>query len=126
MENNFDLLNFDVGSLDDSSEEISYEEVKDLNIKNILNLDSIKKDINIFSTKKICNIIISNRYLSFDKELNIFCMEELGRRRAAGDNFLFEDYIEEELNKFPQLNINFNKLLNVLNNNSVRKKWVKK
>jgi len=52
---------------------------------------------------RLCDIIICDRYLGFNPELATACMEELGRRRASGDTFNFEEYIEREYKALPKL-----------------------
>ncbi len=59
-----------------------------------------------FDNKKLCAIIVSSRYLSINKELSILCMEELANRRVNGDNFNYEDYIEQKSKTLPSININ--------------------
>ena len=119
MDNLYSLLGIDLSILDEDEKEESITENKDLNIKNIFDFNFIKNNINDFSTKKICNIIVSNRYLGFNKELNIFCMTELSNRRKKGDDFLFEKYIEEEFNKLPKLKFETQNIFNIIN--SIRK-----
>lgn len=66
-------------------------------------LEKIKKKIPSHSSKKLCEIIVSARYLGLNEELDILCMEELSKRRSFGDNFEFEDFIEKSSNELPPL-----------------------
>lgn len=67
------------------------------------------ENINKFSTKKLCEIIICNRYLGVYADLITKCMEELSKRRENGDDFNFEEFIETEMNKLPNISIAFKK-----------------
>lgn len=64
-------------------------------------LDKIKENISIYSTKKIADMLVSNRYLFKNKEFEQFLMQELSNRRLNGDDFQFEDYIEKETKSMP-------------------------
>lgn len=119
MDNLYNLLGIDLSILDEESGQEESLNQENIDNKNIFNLDFIKENINNFSTKKICNIIVTNRYLGFNKELNVFCMTELANRRKNGDTFLFENYIEEEFNKLPKLKFEVQNIFNIIN--SVRK-----
>lgn len=67
------------------------------------------------SSKVLCAYIVSYRALGVNKQLSIECMQELMRREAAGDNFDYYSYIEDELAKIPKIeNINHNNLFNIL------------
>jgi hypothetical protein len=83
-------MNDDENMNDDGNEEIISEE-------------EILKNINTYSIEKLCDIIIANRYLGMFNKLHIPCMEELSRRRASGDMFPFEDYIENNIKDLPKL-----------------------
>ena len=41
--------------------------------------------------------IVAYRVLGFDKPFALWCMGELLRRRESGEDFNFEDYIEEKV-----------------------------
>ncbi len=62
-----------------------------------------KKDI---TSEALAAQIVAYRSLGFGKQISVMCMEELGRRRAAGDVFDFETFIETEVKKVPQLDPN--------------------
>ncbi len=57
-----------------------------------------------FSSEKLCNIIVCYRYINYDEQLAIKCMNELSKRRVNGDNFDFESKIEDALKQLPALN----------------------
>jgi hypothetical protein len=71
-------------------------------------------DIKTFNSKKLCQIILSYRYLKLNKELSIQCMEELGRRRANGDQFDFESYLKEISKELPELNFSIPNIKDIL------------
>lgn len=62
--------------------------------------DNIKKA----GSKNLAGYVIAYRLLGVYKELSIKCMEELMNRRSAGDEFNFEEYIENELKDAPKPN----------------------
>ena len=79
----------DADDLDDKYKEMSVEEIKTQMLS--------------FPTTKLADIIIANRYLGLYKDLAVTAMEELSKRRMSGDNFQYEQYIEDELKKLPKL-----------------------
>lgn len=64
-------------------------------------LDNISK----FSNEKLCEIVSAARYFGSMQAEGIVCMEELARRRADGDKFDYEGYIENLSRKLPDFNI---------------------
>jgi hypothetical protein len=68
-----------------------------------LNLDLIKNKIYLHSSEKLCEMIVSSRYLGLNKDLISMCMEELAKRRENGDNFFFEDHIEKISKNLPDI-----------------------
>jgi hypothetical protein len=98
--NNFDLNEFDLEENDDLDNLIvSDDDIADI-IKNIPKFDIVK----------LCDTIVCHRYISFNKQIAEACMEELGKRRASGDTFDFESYIEKELSALPKLDNVFSNL----------------
>ena len=87
------MFNFDI--LDDLENE-PIEDVK-------LDLDQIKLNVPKYDNFKLCDMIIVDRYLGFQQKIAPICMEELAIRRANGDDFQFEEYIEKEYKKLPVL-----------------------
>lgn len=81
-----------------------------------LDTDIIKNNIQNYSSEKLCDMIVCERYLGFQKEIAIICMEELSRRRIYGDQFEFENYIDNSLNSLPKIEFNMPDLRSVLNN----------
>lgn len=69
-------------------------------------LEDFTKNLNQFSMRKLCEIIVADRYLgSLNKEA-VMCMEELAKRRGDGDTFDYETFIETQLKKLPDFKIN--------------------
>lgn len=104
--NKFNIFNLENLDLD-------CEKFKDLkDIKNIKDFDTIsdeklKSSLPGFSSDKLCQIVVAHRYLGFSEDLAILAMEELGKRRVAGDSFDFESCIDSSLAQLPPLNFNF-------------------
>jgi len=82
--------------LNDENSEIPKEQ-------NNFSTEKIEKNINIYTSKKLCQIIVSYRYLGLNKDLAIICMKELGKRRDSGDPIDFENEIELMLEELPKL-----------------------
>lgn len=76
------------------------------NENNPLNLGNVKKNIPSFSSHKLCEMIVCERYFNFNLDVSIYCMEELAKRRENGDVFDFENYIDNAYQELPQLNLN--------------------
>jgi hypothetical protein len=70
----------------------------------VINIDDFKKSISNVTSIKLCDIVITYKYIGFNKDLAILCMEELSNRRQNGDIFDFESYIDTEYSKLPELN----------------------
>jgi hypothetical protein len=77
-------------------------------------LNSIKEDIHTYSSDKLCEMIVCDRYFGCYKEIAIFCMEELAKRRINGDQFDFESHIEKSLSEMPKIDLSIPDLGNVL------------
>lgn len=71
-------------------------------------------DLNItsFSSEKLCEIIATFRYLGMMKDYAIKSMEELSKRRDAGDQFNFETRVNEILQSFPTFKLDLKKIFN--------------
>lgn len=87
----FDYEEFDSEEFDDSFRE--------------LDLEKIKSKIDTYRTPVLCEMITCNRYFKINNELTIICMEELAKRRVNGDNFNFEEFIENSLNDLPKIDL---------------------
>lgn len=73
--------------------------------------ENYNKIIKQFSNEKLCEIIVSNRYLGIFHDEAIVCMEELALRRANGDSFSYEKKIDELLSILPKINLDLNQLI---------------
>jgi len=69
-----------------------------------VNVSDIIAKLSKYSMENLCDIVICDRYLGFNHELAVACMEELGQRRLHGDTFAFEEYIEKEFKALPKIN----------------------
>jgi hypothetical protein len=72
-----------------------------------------------WTSEKLADIIVSNRYLGLYEDVAIAAMEELAKRRVGGDSFDYEKYIDEKLNELPKIQfkmpqIQANKLFDLL------------
>lgn len=79
-----------------------------------LDIDLIRSNIQNYSSEKLCEIIVCDRYFGCYREIAIICMKELSRRRVDGDSFHFESYIDNALKGLPDLNVNGVNLRDVL------------
>ncbi len=73
-----------------------------------LNMDKVRDSVPNCTSEKLCEMIVCERYLSFGEKVSPICMEELVRRRVAGDDFDFESYIDQAHKKLPVINLNPN------------------
>lgn len=74
-----------------------------------------KENLEKFSSIRLCEIIVSNRYIGIMKEEAILAMNALAERRSSGDKFEYENYIQKEFDKLPQLSLDLNKILSIKN-----------
>ena len=79
------------------------------------NEDNIVNNLSNYDVIKLCDMIICHRYLGFNEKIAIACMQELGRRRLAGDSFDFEGYIEQEFRNLPKIELTLPDLRTALN-----------
>lgn len=69
-----------------------------------LDLQQVKTNLPLYSSEKLCEMIVCDRYFGFGHQIAVMCMEELAARRIKGDIFDFETYIDQEYKKLPKLN----------------------
>jgi hypothetical protein len=79
-----------------------------------LDLDKIKEELPGYSSQKLCEMIVCDRYLGFNEKLSLICMEELSSRRSKGDNFDFESYIDASMKDMPTLDFELPDLRSLL------------
>lgn len=100
--------------LDDDSDE-GIEEVK-------LDIDQITVNLPQYPSKKLCEMIVCDRYFGFEHKLSIMCMEELAKRRMAGDTFNFEAYIAEISKEMPELDLSITPDIRAVLNQAISRK----
>lgn len=66
-------------------------------------------DIHKSTNVKLCDIIVSSRYLGILQDTAVLCMEELAIRRSNGDEFDYETYIAEITKKLPNFKTDLKK-----------------
>lgn len=76
-------------------------------------MKDLEENIKSFTNEKLCEIVISSRYLNTLQFSAILCMEELANRRVNGDVFNFEEYIENESKQLPDFKFDFKKVINL-------------
>lgn len=69
-----------------------------------LDMGKVRENITLQSNEKLCEMIVCDRYFGFNEKIAPVCMEELGRRRIAGDTFDFENYIDQAYKSLPVMN----------------------
>jgi hypothetical protein len=79
-----------------------------------LDTNKIKDKLPTYSSEKLCEMIVCDRYFGCYKDVAIMCMEELANRRIAGDPFSFETYIENSLKDMPVIDLSIPDLGDVL------------
>ena len=79
-----------------------------------LNLETVKSRIPSYTSEKLCEMIVCERYIGFYPEVAVLCMEELAMRRDAGDQFDFETYIDNAYQSLPKLDFTVPDLRSVL------------
>ena|ERR1035437_1299999 len=77
-------------------------------------IETVKYNINTYSSTKLCEMIVCDRYFGCYKEIAIHCMNELATRRANGDIFDFENNIEQAYNELPKLDLSIPDIRDIL------------
>lgn len=80
-----------------------------------LDLNKIKDNIPQYSNEKLCEMIVCDRYFGFGEKIAPLCMEELAKRRIAGDTFDFETYIDKSHKSLPVLDFVMPNIRDALN-----------
>jgi hypothetical protein len=75
--------------------------------------EEFSANLKSFTVKKLCEIIITARYLGSMNGEAVICMEELAKRRAEGELFDYESFIENETKKLPNIQINMKEKMKV-------------
>lgn len=79
-----------------------------------LNLDDMKSKMSTFTSEKLCEMIVCDRYFGCFNDLAIMSMEELANRRIKGDTFDFEKHIDNSLKDLPKLDFSIPDISNVM------------
>ncbi len=92
------------------------ELIQEANEISSVSLEDIKKqhnsknlspqDLESCSSEYLSTIVASNRYLKINPQMEILCMQELAKRRSNGDNYPFEEKIEEYVKQFTPIETN--------------------
>lgn len=70
---------------------------------NEINKISRRISIGFSTSKSLAAHVVVYKTLGMDKEIALLCMQELVYRRNLGDDFKYEEFIEEEIKKIPQM-----------------------
>lgn len=81
-----------------------------------LDLEQVKINLPQYSSEKLCEMIVCDRYFGFGQAISELCMQELANRRTSGNDFNFETYIQQEHDKLPKLDFKLPDLRTVLQN----------
>lgn len=73
-------------------------------------LEEFKMNVSQMSDEQCCEIIAANRYLGIMADEAIVCMKELAARRSNGNDFFYENRIEELIESLPKFKLDINKL----------------
>jgi hypothetical protein len=79
-----------------------------------LDIEQVKLNVPLYDNFKLCEIIICDRYFGFGEKIAPICMEELAKRRMAGDTFDFEGYIIKAQKELPVLDFTMPDIRTVL------------
>jgi hypothetical protein len=71
-------------------------------------------ELDKIDSKALAAQIVVYRTLGLNKEEAITCMSELSRRRESGDEFHYEDFIDAEIKKMPEIPNNAPNLINLV------------
>jgi hypothetical protein len=77
--------------------------------------DEFNANLKQYSNDRLCEVIVSYRYLGIMRDEAILAMEELAVRRSNGDEFLYEQRIEELMKDLPQINVDLNQIFKQIN-----------
>jgi hypothetical protein len=70
-----------------------------------LDIEVVRKMIPTYSSQKLCEMIVCDRYFGCFRDVSVMCMEELAQRRLDGDQFPFEKVIDEGYKTLPELKV---------------------
>ena len=87
-----------------------------------LDINKVKENVPSFTSVKLCEMIVCNRYFGCFEDVALICMEELAKRRAAGDDFNFEANINDTFSTLPKLDFNVPNIREILQRASTTRK----
>jgi len=64
-----------------------------------------------FPSERLCEVIVTFRYLGMLKEEALEAMRILAERRGRGDKFDYEAHIDKLLAELPKINMDLNKII---------------
>lgn len=67
--------------------------------------DQLREKLKDFPIEKVADIVVTSRYIGLYRNLEVEAMQELGNRRAAGNSFNYEEYIETNIKALPVINL---------------------
>jgi hypothetical protein len=88
-----------------------------------VNLQEFKDNLSKMSNEKLCEVIVSHRYLGILKDQAVLSMEELSARRVNGDQFHYEKHIDELFSTLPKINIDLNSIMKKMNMDDLKKQF---
>jgi len=98
--------------------EDSDEEIEDVKV----DFDKIQDNLPQYSSQKLCEMIVCDRYFGFGQSISVMCMEELARRRLAGDSFNYEAHIAEISKEMPELDLSITPDIRTVLNQAISRK----
>lgn len=99
-------------------EEGSGEELEEVK----LDIDQIKANLPQYSSQKLCEMIVCDRYFGFEHKISTICMEELAKRRLAGDIFNYETHIDLVTKELPVLDLSVAPDIRTIMNQAISRK----
>lgn len=68
-----------------------------------LDINVVRQMVPTYTSQKLCEMIVCDRYFGGFREVAVICMEELSKRRQNGDSFQFEKAIDDAFKTLPDL-----------------------
>lgn len=99
-------------------EEGSGEELEEVK----LDIGQIKANLPQYSSQKLCEMIVCDRYFGFEHKISTICMEELAKRRLAGDIFNYETHIDLVTKELPVLDLSVAPDIRTIMNQAISRK----
>ena len=77
--------------------------------------EELMENLPKFSMERLSDLVIANRYLGLYSKLSTAAMRELANRRAAGDMFDYESYIDSNMKDLPKISLDISSLSSLFN-----------